>query len=90
MSRDVWDAETYTTRTCTKMSSLNKITGNLDEMLSAFQIDFNAKSISQRNCKTIQYVKGKDKAFEKIRTSTDKRVWLKKKAQKIDSKERIP
>lgn len=43
MSRDVWDAETYTTRTCTKMSSLNKITGNLDEMLSAFQIDLNAK-----------------------------------------------
>lgn len=63
-------------------------------MLSAFQIDFNAKSISQRNCKTVQYVKGKDEAFEKIRTSTDKRVWLppplEKKAQKIDSKERIP
>lgn len=62
------------------MSSLNKITGNSDEMLSAVHIDFIVKSISQGKCETVLYVKSKDIAFEKIRTSTDKRGWLPPKA----------
>lgn len=74
LQKDVWDNVQKLTKAelVRKISSLNKITGNSDEMLSALQVDFIVKSISQGKCETVLYVKSKDIAFEKIRTSLTK------------------
>lgn len=78
LQKDVWDNVQKLTKAepVRTISSLNKITGNPDEMLSALQVDFIVKNISQGKCETVLYVKSKDIAFEKISTSTDKRVCL--------------